>query len=204
MRTFYAVCLVSLVSVTTLAEPVEAARRGRRRAAVAVGIVAATTRSPVVVAAAVSARPVRPVSPTVVVLRPDLIVTEISTEGDLHCVTVKNIGQVASPATQLQLDFLRLEDGALVATKRIRVLPLQVNQSLRFRLHSLPGGHVEVVAQVDPEHQVAETNEQNNELSIGLAPQPPAEPAALQDVEVWIVPEVLDENREGDPASIND
>ncbi len=203
MRTFSLLCLVSLVAVTSLAEPVEAGRRGRRRAAVAVGIVAATARPAAVVTPRVVAAPAV-VRPAYVVLTPDLTVTEISVEGDLHCISVKNIGQVASPETQLQIDFLRLEDGVFLATEKVRVMPLQVNQSLRFRLHALPGGHVEVVAEVDPNHRVAEINEQNNELRLGIAPEPPAaEPVALRDVEVWIVPEAPLEDREGGPA-IND
>jgi len=207
MRAFSVVCLVSLVVATSLAEPVEAGRRGRRRAAVAVGIVAATARRPVAVAATVVARPTV-ARPTYAVLTPmptpDLTITEISTEGHLQCVTVKNIGQATSPETHLQIDFLRFSDGVLVATKRVRVLPLQVNQFVRFRLRSLPGGHVEVVAWVDPDHLVVESNERNNNMRIGIIPPPPvAEPVALEDVEVWIVPEVPRDETGGGPAGNN-
>ena len=184
MRTFSLVCLVTLVAATSIAEPVEAGRRGRRRAAVAVGIVAATARRPVAAAATVVARP------TYAVLTPDLTITEMATEDNLQWVTVKNIGQSASPATQLQIDFRRYSDGVLIARKRVRVLALQVNQSLRFRLYALPSGHLNVVARVDPNHQVVELSERNNDLSTERAAHSPAvEPAMLEDVDVWMTPD---------------
>jgi len=121
------------------------------------------------------------------VFLPDLTVTEIVAEGDLHCLTVKNIGQATSPTTALQLSFRRRSDQRLFAKKRIRVLPIRVHQSIRFRLHGLPQGPVQVIAEVDPDHRVAETDEQNNDLTLTIAGRPPAlEPVPPEEIVVDI------------------
>jgi hypothetical protein len=183
MKTFSLACLISLVVVTSLSEPAQAGRRARRRTAIAVGVVAATASRSVVVVAPV----VVPVAAKskYTSLTPDLTITEMTTEGDSQCVTVKNIGQTTSPKAWLQIDFNRVSDGVLVATKKVRVVALRVNQSIRFRLHALPQGRVEAFAEVDPENLIAELNEQNNDFRVELAPQ---EPAQLEDVEVWVTP----------------
>ena len=195
MRAFSIYGLTLLGVVIHLSEPAEAGRRGRRRAAAAVGIAAVATRRPVVAGAAAVAKPRR------VTMAPDLTITEMSAEGDVHCVTVKNIGQVASPATRLRVDFHSMPDGALIARKELGVLSLLPNQSVRFRLHALPSGHVQVIAQVDPHNRVAETNELNNDLRTDIVTRPPVAPAPLDDVEVWVVPNVQDVEGEGAPTN---
>jgi hypothetical protein len=203
MRMLALACLATLVVGTSLADPVEAGRR-RRRVAIAAGVVAATTGRPTVVAVAaprVVAAPI--VTPTTyLALTPDLTITEMTTEGDLQCVTVKNIGRTASPETLLQIDFRRVTDRHLVATKKIRVSPLLVNQAIRFRLHALPHGPVQAIATVDPDRQVRETNERNNDLIIEIAGQTPTiEPAPLDDINVWVTPDVLEGEAATGPAS---
>jgi len=62
-------------------------------------------------------------------------------------------------------------------------------QSIRFRLHAIPQGHLQAIARVDPGNRVAETNERNNDLRVEIAARPPtAELAPLDDVDVWVVP----------------
>jgi len=186
MRTFSIVCLTTLIVVGSLTESAQAGRRGRRRAAIAVGVgvgvVAATARRPVVVAAAAV-----PVARTTRgVLLPDLTITDMSATDEGHCVTVKNIGQVTSPLTQIRIDFRRVTDGVLVATKKVVVRRLLVNQSIRYRLRSVPQDHVQATAHVDPYNRVAELNEKNNDLSLEIVNQPPE---LIEDVDVWVEPQ---------------
>jgi subtilase family serine protease len=182
MRTFSIVWLTSLIVVASLAQPAEAGRRGWRRAAVAVGVVAVATSRPVVVAAAVV-----PVARTTSgVLLPDLTITDMSATNEGHCVTVKNIGQVTSPLTQMRIDFCRVTDGVLVATKKVMVRRLLVNQSIRYRLRSVPQDHVQATAHVDPYNRVVELNEKNNDLSLEIFNQPTE---LIEDVDVWVEPQ---------------
>ena len=115
MRMLAITCLATLVVMTSLAEPVEAARRRRRarRTVAAAGVVAVATRRPRAVAPVIVAAPAVVQRPSVA-LTPDLTITEIVVEGDLHCITVKNIGQTTSPETRLRIDFRRVVDGAEV------------------------------------------------------------------------------------------
>ncbi len=77
-----------------------------------------------------------------------------------------------------------------MATQKGRVSPLLVNQSVRFRLHAFLHGDVRPLAKIDPEHRIAESNERNNSLSIKITSKlRNIEPAALEDVDVWIAPQ---------------
>jgi hypothetical protein len=108
----------------------------------------------------------------------------MSSVGDVHTVVVKNVGQIASPQTHLRLDFCRPVDGAPVATTTARVLPLQVNQTVRIRVHWLPTGQLQAIAFVDPDLRVVENDESNNSRAIAVAG--PIAPASLEDVDVWV------------------
>ena len=203
MRMLSLTFLATLVVVTSLAEPVDAGRRRRRtrRVAAVAGVAAVaaarprTVVAPAVVPAPVVVRGAAVVAPPVVVpqtpvaLLPDLTVTKISTEAEVHCITVKNVGQAASPETTMRIEFQRSLDGVIIASKEIRVAPLRVNQTVRFRLHLLPPGTSELIATVDPDNKVAEISEQNNDLFFQLAkPQPEVAPAPLEDVDIWVLP----------------
>ena len=195
MKTYSIICLTTLIFTASMAEPAEAGRRARRRrAAVAVGVgvgvgagVAAATvrRRPVVAAAAPVASPVV-AAPAPVVLLPDLTVTDIAVTDTGHCITVQNIGQAASPLTHMHIEFRRLADDALLATKLVRVRPLLVNQTIRFRLHAIPPGDVQAIVYVDPDNQVAESNEENNDRTADFITQ---QPELLEDVDVWFEPQ---------------
>ena len=97
---------------------------------------------------------------------------------------MKNIGTADSPSTHLKLEFRRVMNGVLVASQKVRVAPLKVNQSLRFQLNALPRGHVQMIAQVDPDQKVPELSEQNNELNADIDLQP----EELAVVDVWVTP----------------
>jgi hypothetical protein len=197
MRIALFACLAALVTWTSLAEPAHAGRRQRRRAAavgagVGVGVAAATTRRPAVAAAAapVVVAPAAVTRTVYVSSLPDLTISGMSVEGDLHTVTITNIGRTGSPESELRIDFRRMADGAPVATKLVRVPPLLVNQSLRFRLLALPLGHLRAAGQVDPDNRMAELNEQNNDRVLEIVNQPRIAPAPLEDVEVLVAPAV--------------
>jgi hypothetical protein len=181
MKSFSILCLATLL-IATLVRPAEAGRRARRAVAAAV------------VAAAVSPRPVVAAAPVVVARkyvvagRPDLTITEMSSRGDMHTVIVKNIGQRISQQTRLRVDFCQPNDGALVATTTAPVLPLQVNQTVRIRVHWLPIGGLQALAYVDPDSQVIENNESNNNRTILIAGPPSPQPTPLDDVDVWVRP----------------
>jgi hypothetical protein len=189
MKRFTILALASLI-VLTFVRPAEAGRRARRRAAaVAVVAVAAAPRPVAAAAPVVAARPY--VAPA----RPDLTIIEMSSVGDVHTVVVKNVGQAASPQTRLRVDFCRPIDGVPIATTTAGVLPLQVNQTVRIRVHWLPIGQLQAIAYVDPDFRVIENNELNNSREIAVAG--PIQPSSLEDVDVWVQPTgAINENKQ--------
>jgi hypothetical protein len=186
---------LSMIAVLAAAQPAQAGRA--RRAVRTTAIVAAATGTAAVVAAAprrttvVAAAPVAVavIKPAPVVLAPDLTITDIAAEGDVLCITVKNIGQIASPQTRMRIDLTQVAGGALVTRQFVRVLPLQVNQSVKIRLRSAPIAGVRALAFVDPKNELAELNERNNDLAVMFAAQAVepviSEPAMLEDVGAW-------------------
>ena len=197
MKRLMLILIVATVAVATLAEPVLAGRRARRRAAVITGVaagagagaaVAATRRTTVVVAPVVVAGRTK-ASPASVVALPDLTVSDMTVEDHVHCVTIANIGRAAAPASTVLVEFRTVADGALVATTTMRVPPLAVHQSQRFRLHALPVGRLQVTALVDPANRITESDELNNNLVVDVEWLPPmVEPTSLPDVDVDVAP----------------
>ncbi|MGI9428702.1 MAG: hypothetical protein ACR2NM_08600, partial [Bythopirellula sp.] len=79
---------------------------------------------------------------------------------------------------------------------------LQVNQTVRFRLHKLPRNTEQVIAVVDPNQEVVEISEKNNDLSLKIAKKlPEIMPAPLDDVDVWVVPKAMDDEAADGPAN---
>lgn len=166
-----------------------------RRAARTTAIVAGATGAAAVVAAAprrttvVAAAPVVVARPVRVALAPDLTVTDVAAEGDELCVTVKNIGQIASPKSRMRVDLTQTAGGALVSRQFVRVLPLAVNQSVKIRLRSAPIAGVRALAFVDPRNELLELNERNNDLAVMFAghviEQVISEPEMLEDLGAW-------------------
>lgn len=200
------ICLLATtVAFASLAEPAQAGRRARRRAAVITGVatgtaagaaVVATRRRSTVVAApvvvarpapvvAAAARPAR--ATTVVAALPDLTVSDMVVEENRQCITVANIGRASSPESIVRVEFRDLADGALAAATTLRVPPLAINQSVRFRVHALPPGRLQADALVDPEDRIAERDELNNNLVVEAEfLPPPVEPTSLPDVDVYL------------------
>jgi hypothetical protein len=189
MRKSTILALGSLM-VLTFVRPAEAGRRARRRAAAVAVVAVAAAPRPVVAAA-----PVAVARPYVAPARPDLTIIEMSSVGDVHTVVVKNVGLAASPRTQLRVDFCRPIDGVPIATTTARVLSLQVNQTVRIRVHWLPIGQLQAIAYVDPDFRVIENNESNNSRAIAVAG--PIQSSSLEDVDVWVQPSgAVNENRD--------
>ena len=143
-------------------------------------------------AAAVPTPAVAPVPtsvPTPAPAAPDLTITEIAAIGDVLAFTVQNIGQVASPETRLEVALAQPTQAgppAMIESQNVRVLPLLPGQSVRIRLHSVPQADIHADALVDPDHLVAESNEQNNDLRVTLATEKVAEvPPTLADDSTW-------------------
>ena len=121
----------------------------------------------------------------IITASPDLTISEIATVGNVLTFTVKNIGQTASPETRLEVALGEPQSNQLEA-QNVRVLPLQPNQSVRIRINSAPVENIHTQALVDPDHLVAETNEQNNDLSVTLAKESIAsEPPTLAEEHNW-------------------
>ena len=123
--------------------------------------------------------------PTPAPAAPDLTITEIATIGEVLAFTVQNIGQVASPETRLEVALTKPQ-AALIESQNVRVLPLLPGQSVRIRLHSVPQADIHADALVDPDHLVAESNEENNDLRVTLATEKVTEtPLTLADDSTW-------------------
>lgn len=198
MRFLACLCLAALIVATSLAPAAQAGRRRVRRAAVITGVaagtaVAATRRRPVAVvggaAPVIVARPVVQPAPVLVRLLPDLIVDEMRFERGVHRTTVKNIGQIASPATQMHVEFRRAADNTLLGAVTVQVPRLAPRQSIPFNLHALPPGRLQATALVDPENRVAEISEQNNLLIELIEFLPPTvSDSSLPEVDVDVEP----------------
>jgi hypothetical protein len=193
MRRLVVFCLAAVVVVSSV-RPAEAGRRSGRRArgaataaTAATATYAAAAATPVyapVVAATpvVAAAPVAAVN--VPVSRPDLTIVEMASLGDVQTIVVKNIGQAASAKTRLRVDFCRPSDGAAVASTMAVMAPLEVNQTVRVRVHWLPTARLQAIAVVDPDGLVAENDEANNLRAILVGEAPVAPRTALEDVNV--------------------
>ncbi len=119
---------------------------------------------------------------------PDLTITEISCVGDVLALTIQNIGLVPSPETRLEV-ALAQPNSNLIESQNMRVLPLLPNQSVRIRMHAAPSTSIRAEALVDPDHLVAESNEENNGLRVTLGSEPiAAAPPILSDDVTWSQP----------------
>jgi hypothetical protein len=117
---------------------------------------------------------------------PDLTITKLSAESEALVIVVKNVGRVASPQSVLRAALRDPVDVVLLAAHTCRVPALNVNQSVRIVLRSVPRGEVQVSAIVDPDQTVAESNETNNVLAIRMTTSiRPEQPLQLEAEEVW-------------------
>jgi hypothetical protein len=184
MKRALIVCL-AIVTLLAVENSAEAGRRKERRTAKKGGAAAAAYYRPrqttAVAAAPVAAGYAQPtIAPA-----PDLTITEIAVVGDALAFTVKNIGQAASPETRLDVTLTKPQAEEF-ESQNVRVLPLLPDQSVRIRINSVPAQSIRTIAFVDPDHLVAESNEQNNELRLTFAADiQVAQPPTLADENVW-------------------
>jgi hypothetical protein len=121
-----------------------------------------------------------------VIGKPDLVVSEMSAKDGAHTVIVKNIGDVASPATVLRVDFCRPRDGAVVASAKAMVESLAVGQSVRINVHYAAMAPLQAIAYADATSAAAEKDETNNVRAIVAAGRPSL--PAPKDIEVQAEP----------------
>jgi hypothetical protein len=185
--------LGSLAVALLMAQPAEAGRRVRRAVRTTAIVAAATGTAAVVAAAPRRTTVVVAAAPTVVaaaavrsapVGAPDLTITNVVSDGDAMCVTVKNIGTAASPRTRLQVDLTRPGLGPL-AGYDAAVPALAINQAVRLRIRSAPIAGTDADLTVDPRDEVAELDELNNATAITFEAPTPVEPATLEAEVVW-------------------
>ncbi len=183
MKRALIICL-AIVTLLAVESSAEAGRRKDRKAAkkggggVYAGAYQRKSTSSYPVVAASHYKPV-------ITAAPDLTIAEIATVGNVLTFTVKNIGQTASPETRLEVALGEPQTNHLEA-QNVRVLPLQPNQSVRIRINSAPVENIHAQALVDPDHLVAEANEQNNDLNVTLAKKSIAsEPPTLAEEHNW-------------------
>jgi hypothetical protein len=181
MRTLGTICL-ALAVVATVVRPAEAGRRSRRSAAAAAAAVAVVPRSTVVAAA-----PTAVYTQTTVIGRPDLVIAEMTSKDGTHTVVVKNIGDVAAPATVLRMDFCRPNDGAVVASANATVPALDVNQIVRVNVRHPTTAPLQAIAYADASQAVVEKNETNNVRAVLIANQPVAAPLKEVNIEARAV-----------------
>jgi subtilase family serine protease len=173
---------LALAIVATLVRPAEAGRRSRRSAAAAAAAVAVVPRSTVVAAA-----PAAVYTQGILLARPDLIVAEVTSKDGTHTVVVKNIGDVAAPATTLRVDFCRPNDGAVVASAQAAVPALEVNRIMRVNVRHVTTAPLQAVAYADASHAVAEKDETNNVRAVLVANHPTAAPLKEVNIEAAAV-----------------
>lgn len=119
--------------------------------------------------------------PVVATSNVDLTVADIAVEDNVLCVTVRNVGQTASPETRLEVAISNPQAAAIEA-QNVRVLPLVPNQSVKIRFAMLPSAGSQVDALVDPDHSLAEISKENNTFRVMLVDTTVAnEPPTLTD-----------------------
>lgn len=111
----------------------------------------------------------------------DLVVEDIVVENKTLCVTVRNVGEVASPATRLEVVIAKPQATELEA-QNVRVLPLLPNQAVKIRFATAPSAGSQIDALVDPDRSLVELSKENNTLRAMLVdPTLASEPPTLTD-----------------------
>lgn len=111
----------------------------------------------------------------------DLTVTNIAVEGSGLCVTVKNVGQTASPETRLEVAVTKAH-AVEIDVQNVRILPLLPKQAVKIHFTTAPSADSQVEALVDPDRLLAETSKDNNSFRVVLIDTASAdEPPLLTD-----------------------